>query len=122
MKASQFMDRFRVIFRFAPGAIHGVEGLDDLLDLDEAIAKAIGNPQDDPDAAHVMGTSEAWDDGFIFADVASKDPQAVLQLVYPWLERTAMLGAVVVASGSPGGPYTVMHPPDFHGPFESPLA
>jgi hypothetical protein len=115
------MERARVVIRFAAGTLEQIEGVEDLLDLDEAIAEAIGNPDDDEDAEHVVGTSEAWDDGFVFADVATNDPRALFRLVRPWLERNLILDTLVVALRSPRGPVEVMHPPDFRGPFEPPL-
>jgi hypothetical protein len=85
-------------------------------DIEDDVAEAIGNAQDDPDADHLVDGNEIGDAIDIF--VLSSDPNAAFAMCRPLLERAGLLDTAVVAYCLRGsGPWSVIHPPEFKGEF-----
>ena len=85
-------------------------------DIEDDIAEAIHNEDDDPNADHFVDGNEIGEAIDIF--VATRDPSAAFKLCEPLFERLKVIDTMIAAHRpADGGDFTVIHPPGFIGDF-----
>ena len=85
-------------------------------DLEDDIAEAIGNPQDDENADHIMDGNEIGDAIDIF--VFTRDPEVALELCRPLLQKAGLLDTMIAATRKVDGErFEVLHPSTYQGEF-----
>jgi hypothetical protein len=85
-------------------------------DIEDDIAEAVGNPQDDEHADHIVDGNEIGDAIDIF--VFTRDPAVAFELCKPLLQRAGLLDTMIAATRSVDGEsFEVLHPPTYKGEF-----
>ena len=85
-------------------------------DLEDDIAEAIGNPQDDENADHIVDGNEIGDAIDIF--VFTRDPEVALELCRPLLQKAGLLDTMIAATRKVDGErFEVLHPSTYQGEF-----
>lgn len=85
-------------------------------DIEDDIARALGNPRDDRNAGHIVDGNEIGHDVDIF--VFTRDPAAAFELCRPLFRETNLLETVIAAARPVDGEhFEVLYPPDYRGDF-----